>query len=220
MTSASSSPIPLHSGRALRIVLVLAAAVLLAAIVFFLFVGRWLVVEDPLEKAQAIAVLSGSMPLRATEAAKLFREGYAPEIWLTRSTQPGATLEAMGIRYVGEDFYNFRVLMHEGVPADAIRVLEPPIVNTGDEISAISAALVEEKGSTVIVVTTKVHTRRVHTLWRRLAAGRGRILVRAASDDPFEPSHWWSNTRDALDVVRELLGLMNAWAGMPVHSPK
>ena len=107
--------------------------------------GRWLVVEDPLEKAQAIAVLSGRMPLRAMEAAKLYREGYAPEVWLTRSTEPGATLDAMGIPYVGEDFYNSRVLMHEGVPADAIRVLQPPIVNTADEIAAVSAALEEEK---------------------------------------------------------------------------
>lgn len=219
MTSESNIVLPSRlSRRAFRTLLVLVVAVLLAGIAFVLLVGRWLVVEDPLEKAQAIAVLSGSMPLRAMEAAKLYRQGYAPEIWLTRSTEPGATLEAMGIQYVGEDFYNRRILMHEGVPVDAIRVLEPPIVNTADEINAISTALVEEKAGVVIIVTTKVHTRRVRTLWRRLAAGRGRAIVRAASDDPFEPARWWRNTRDALDVVRELLGLLNAWAGMPIHS--
>lgn len=221
MTEESSSALPPRRGRlAFRIVLVLAAVILLAGVVFLFFAGRWLVVEDPLEKAQAIAVLSGNMPLRAVEAAKLYREGYAPEIWLTRSTEPGATLEAMGIQYVGEEFYNLRVLMHEGVPADAIRVLEPPIVNTSDEVNAISAALVEEKGSTVIIVTTKAHTRRVRTLWNRLAPGRGRMIVRAASDDPFQPARWWSNTRDALDVVRELLGLLNAWTGMRVRPAK
>ena len=206
--------------RALSIVLGLAAALLSAATLFFLGVGRWLVVEDPLEKAQAIAVLSGSMPLRAIEAAKLYRQGYAPEIWLTRSTAPGASLEAMGIPYVGEDFYNRRVLMHEGVPADAIRVLEPPIANTADEINTISTALVEERASAVIIVTTKAHTRRVRTLWHRLAAGRGRALVRAASEDPFEPARWWRNSRDALDVVREILGLLNTWAGLPLHPAK
>ena len=82
-------------------------------------------------------------------------------MWLTHSTEPGATLEAMRIAYVGEDFYNARVLMHEGVPAEAIHVLDAPIINTADEIVAVSAALEDVKGRTVIIVTSKVHTRRV-----------------------------------------------------------
>lgn len=110
-----------------------------------------------------------------------------------------------------------QVLMHEGVPAAAIRVLQPPIIDTADEIAAISTAMAEEKLSTVIIVTSKVHTRRVRILWHHLAAGRGRAIIRAASDDPFEPGHWWRTTGDALDVVREFLGVLNAWAGMPLH---
>jgi uncharacterized SAM-binding protein YcdF (DUF218 family) len=157
------------------------------------------------------------MPLRAIEAARLFREGYAPEIWLTHSAQPGETLRAMDIAYVGEDFYNGRILIHEGVPADAIHVLERPIENTADEMSAISAALAREKNQTVIIVTTKAHTRRVHFLWRRLSGGRGRAIVRAATEDPFDPDQWWRNTTDALDVVREVLGLLNAWVGLPLR---
>jgi uncharacterized SAM-binding protein YcdF (DUF218 family) len=183
----------------------------------FFGVGRWLVVEDRLAKARAIVVLSGAMPLRAIEAAKLYREGYAPEIWLTHSTEPGAILVEMGIPFSGEDHYNARVLIHEGVPPEAIHVLEPPIVNTADEIKAAAAALTREKDDIVIFVTTKVHTRRVGLLWRRLAPGQSRAIVRAAGGDPFDPWHWWRSTSDALDVVREVLGLLNAWAGLPLH---
>ena len=200
-----------------RVVLGLAGILLLGGVVILLGVGRWLVAEDPLEKAQAIVVLSGRMPLRALEAAKLYREGYAPKVWVTHSSEPGATLEAMQIAYFGEDFYNLRVLVHEGVPADTIRVLDPPILNTADEIAAVSAALEEEKGGTVIIVTNKVHTRRVRILWNRLAAGRGQAVIRAASDDPFDPRRWWRTTGDALDVVREFLGILNAWAGLPLR---
>jgi hypothetical protein len=214
----SSETTTLRHRRSRGIALGLAGIVLLGAVVFLVCIGRWLVVEDPLEKAQAIVVLSGRMPLRAMEAAKLYRAGYAPSIWLTHSTEPGATLAAMGISYAGEDFYNLRVLMHEGVPADAVRVLEPAIINTADELAAVSAALEAGKGTTVIIVTSKVHTRRVRILWNRLAAGRGRALIRAASDDPFEPRRWWRTTGDALDVVRESLGILNAWAGMPLRS--
>jgi DUF218 domain-containing protein len=211
---------PQRYRRMRRVVLGLAGILLVGGAVVLLGVGRWLVVEDPLEKAQAIVVLSGRMPLRALEAAKLYREGYAPRVWVTHSSEPGATLEGMQIPYLGEDFYNLRVLVREGVPADTIRVLEPPILNTADEIRAVSAALKEEKGGTVIIVTSKVHTRRVRILWHRIVAGRGQAIVRAASGDPFEPRRWWRTTSDALDVVRELLGILNAWAGLPLRPTK
>jgi hypothetical protein len=218
MTPESSSEIAiLRHQRNRRIVLLLAGMVFLGAVVVLLCIGRWLVVEDPLEKSQAIVVLSGRMPLRTMEAAKLYREGYAPKVWLTHSTEPGATLEGMGILYHGEDFYASQVLMHEGVAEGDIRLLEPPIINTADELAATCAALEAGKGMTVIIVTSKVHTRRVRILWNRLAAGRGRAIIRAASDDPFEPRRWWRTTSDALDVVREFLGILNAWAGMPLR---
>src|SRR5271167_66769 len=163
-------------GRRGPIVVGLVSVALLGALSFLLFVGRWLVVEDPLEKAQAIVVLSGRMPMRAMEAAKLYREGFAPKVWLTHSTEPGAMLKAMGVSYVGEDVYDMQVLVHEGVPADAIRLLEPPIINTADELSTVSGALEAGKGTNVIIVTTKVHTRRVRILWNRIAASRGRAI--------------------------------------------
>jgi uncharacterized SAM-binding protein YcdF (DUF218 family) len=187
------------------------------ALVAFFGVGRWLVLEDPLGNARAIAVLSGRMPVRAFEAAKLYRQGYAPEVWLTRSAEPGAALQEMGIPYEGEEFYSARVLIHEGVPAAAIHVLQPAIVNTADEVQVISAALDREKDRSVILVTSKPHTRRARLLWRKLAPKRCRAIVRAVSDDPSDPAHWWRSSGDALDVVREVLGLLNAWAGLPLR---
>jgi uncharacterized SAM-binding protein YcdF (DUF218 family) len=205
-----------HLARA--ILLTLVVGLIVFAAIIFLGVGRWLVVEDPLDKAQAIAVLSGRIPMRAEEAARLYNAAYAPQIWLTHASEPAASLQEMHIAYLGEDFFNSRVLMHEGVPSRAIRVLEPPIDNTADEVRAIVAELELEKGAAVIIVTTKAHTRRVRTLWRELAGGKGKAIVRAASTDPFAPDHWWRATGDALEVVREVLGLLNAWAGLPLHA--
>ena len=209
--------VPKKRRHLFRLLLVVGCGGVFFGLVFFFYVGRWLVVEDPLVKARAIAVLSGRMPLRAIEAAKLYREGYAPEIWLTHSIEPRATLQEMGILFEGEDYYNARVLMHEGVPLKAIRILEPAIVNTSDEIQVIAFALEREQDHAVILVTTKAHTRRVGLLWRRLAQNHGQAIVRAASLDAFDPRHWWRNTNDALDVVREVLGIANAWAGLPLH---
>ena len=216
---ANAGKVSLRRGGVLALIATVGCGLILG-ILLFLGVGRWLVVEDPLVKARAIAVLSGAMPIRAIEAAKLYREGYAPEIWLTHPAEPAATLGEMGIPYAGEDDYNARVLVHEGVPASAIRVIEPPIVNTADEIAALAGALESEKDRSIIIVTSKVHTRRVRLLWQRLGSGRGRARVRAASADSCDPRHWWRTSNDALDVVREVLGLMNTWAGLPLHPAK
>jgi uncharacterized SAM-binding protein YcdF (DUF218 family) len=193
------------------------AGLIICCLTIFLGVGRWLVIEDPLDKAQAIAVLSGRIPIRAKEAARLYNAGYAPQIWLTRPNEPAASLQEMHIAYVGEDFFNTRVLMHEGVPSNAIRILDKPIDNTADEIGVISSEMDRIKGATVIVVTTKAHTRRVRTLWKKLSGGRVRAIIRATPDDPFTPGHWWRTTRDSLDVVREVLGMLNLWAGLPLR---
>jgi uncharacterized SAM-binding protein YcdF (DUF218 family) len=217
MDSSTDAPRARKRHFARAVLAALAVGLIVFASIIFFGVGRWLVVEDPLDKAQAIVVLSGRIPMRAQEAARLYNAGYAPQVWLTRANEPAATLQEMHIAYIGEDFFNSRVLMHEGVPSNAIRVLEPPIDNTADELRAIAAELEREKGDIVIIVTTKAHTRRVRTLWKRLSGGRERAIVRAAPSDPFAPDHWWRSTGDALDVVREILGLLNAWAGLPLQ---
>ena len=205
---------------ALLLISVLAFLSLLAAAGALLRAGRWLVVQDPLQKADVIAVLSGRMPLRAEEAAALYRAGWAPQVWVTRPSGPGRELELMSIDFVGEEFYSVRVLLRLGVPADAIRVLPAEAVNTAVEMDLLAQQLQESGGHSLIVVTSKAHTRRVRTLWHRRAKPGQSMFLHPASDDPFDPAHWWRNTGDALEVVRELLGLANAWAGLPVHAQR
>lgn len=209
--------LPTEPARKLRLWPVLAVCLISACLFAFFHVGRWLILEDPLQNAAAIAVLSGRMPGRALEAAKVYKQGYAPQVWLTHSTEPGATLAKLSVPYQGEDAYDKLILIHEGVPESAIRVLEPPIVNTADEMATIGQALSGANPRRVILVTSKVHTRRTQTLWRHLSAANGDAIVHGVSDDPFDAEHWWRNTSDALDVVREVLGLCNAWVGLPLR---
>jgi uncharacterized SAM-binding protein YcdF (DUF218 family) len=183
----------------------------------FLHVGQWLVVQDPLQRASAIAVLSGRMPDRALEAARVYKQGYANRVWLTHSKEPGATMAKLSVPYVGEEEYNRIILIHEGVPETAIQVLDPPIINTADEMRTIGQALRTEQLRIVILITSPVHTRRTKTLWNRISGKDGTAVLHAVSDDSYDAAHWWRTTRDALDVVREVLGLANAWAGLPLQ---
>jgi uncharacterized SAM-binding protein YcdF (DUF218 family) len=198
----------------IAIVVLLALAAVAA---LFLSVGRWLVVEDPLEKAGAIIVLSGRVPMRALEAARLYQLGWAPQVWLTHPNEPTASLAALDIDDPGEDALSARVLQHGAVPPADIRTLAPAIANTVDEVRAIAAEADKQNAAVIIVVTTKAHTRRVHALWKKYANSRARIVVRTPADDPFDPVRWWHSTTDVLDVVREVLGMFNVWFGLPLR---
>ncbi len=186
-------------------------------VLVFRGVGRWLVREDALRPADVIAVLSGAMPERAEEAARIFRLGYAHEIWITHPANPSQALAALGIHFVGEDDYSREVLVREGVPASDIAILPGTIVDTEQEIGEIVRQMRRNGLTTAIIVTSPPHTRRVRALWRDLAPRNLHVIVRAAYEDPYDANHWWRNTRDALAVTRETLGLLNAWAHLPVR---
>lgn len=206
------------SGRAIGW-LALLGLILIASTWGLMSIGRWLVVADPLEPARAIVVFSGHLPFRAMEAAEIYRQGFAPEVWLTRPLLPQEekALARLGVTVIGEATYNERVLQILGVPAHAIRTLKKPILNTEQEVLLIARALDEAGGKKVILVTSKSHTRRVKAIWSALVGDEPAGIVRYASEDPFEPRRWWRNTRDALSVVRETLGLLNAWVGFPLR---
>ena len=190
--------------------------ILIAAVFAFRGAGRWLNREDPLSHADVIFVLSGGLPERAQEAAKVFALGYAPEVWFSRPDSPADKLAKLGIQFAGEEEYNRQILVHEGVPETAIHVLPGPVVNTEEELLEAGRELRRGRKTTVILVTSPQHTRRVWTLWQKLVGSDPKATVHAAHGDPFDPDHWWRNTRDVLSVVRETLGLLNAWAGLPV----
>ena len=195
---------------------VLVLLILIAAAIVFRGAGRWLNREDPLAHADVIFILGGAMPERAMEGAKVFSMGYAPEVWLSRPDGPADELAKLGIHFAGEEDYNRQILIHEGVPEAAIHILPEPVVNTEEEVQEVGSEMRRSGKKTIILVTSPQHTRRVWTLWQHLIGSDPKAIVHSAREDPFDADHWWRNTRDVLSVVRETLGLVNAWAGLPV----
>jgi uncharacterized SAM-binding protein YcdF (DUF218 family) len=209
-------PIRRHRYRPFLLAMILGIAALSAAsVVVFRQAGAWLIVQDPLAPAHAIVVLSGSMPSRAREAARIYQQNFSAQVWISPGLPPARELEALGIAYVGESFYNHRVLMALGVPSNAIRILATPAANTEEEVKEIARECRQEGAHNVILVTSKAHTRRVRFIWQHLVGNDPELIVRYASGDPFDAAHWWRTTSDALVVVRELLGLANAALGFP-----
>jgi uncharacterized SAM-binding protein YcdF (DUF218 family) len=188
-----------------------------SALVLIRSMGSWLVRQDTLSSADAIVVLSGSMPFRAEEAAKVFAEGGAGEIWVSQPESPATELQKMGIHFIGEEEYNREILIKRGVPEASIHIFPNPVVNTEQEVGEIASEMKRSGVTKVIIVTSAPHTRRVKALWNRLVGAKPEAIVRAAFEDPYDANHWWRNTHDALTVIREILGLLNVWAGLPVR---
>lgn len=181
-----------------------------------------LIVQDPLEPAAVIVVLGGHFPIRALEAAELYRAGWAPRVVVTKGPPSDAAddLLELGIEPPAEWRLNRQVLQRMGVPPAAVVVTEAGVSGTLEELRSVFRSIRPGR-SPAILVTSKVHTRRVRLTWSYVTEGRSRPIVRAARRDPFDLARWWSQRRFALAVVREYLGLLNYLAGFPVeaHSP-
>lgn len=220
MESSTGTDRPSHTPR-LRVLLaifgILTLLLTTTGFVVLFGLGKWLDREDPLQPATAIVVLSGSWPTRALEAAALYHEGYAKEIWLTRPEAHDEALKQIGLNYPSEDEFNIRVLRRAGVPAKAIRVFDKPIVNTEEELDEVSAALAAKGGKEIILVTNKAHTRRVHILWTKYYRSRGGAMVHGLPDDDYVADGWWRDPGTMTQVTHEVLGIVNAWGGLPVR---
>jgi uncharacterized SAM-binding protein YcdF (DUF218 family) len=210
---------PARRRRSRRLIVLSALFVLAASACLFVLMhlGEWLLIDEPLRPAQAIAVLGGGQAWRSIEAASLYRAGWAPEIWLTRGTPDERDRELAGIGFPtdSESDFSRQVLLKLGIPDSAIRDIPEEVDNTVAEVRAIAAFARPGSALPVIIVTSKVHTRRVRVIWNAVVSGHTAI-VRNKPSDPFEPARWWHTTTDALSAFREAFGILNVWAGFPI----
>ena len=139
----------------------------------------------PLEPARAVVVLGGGAPLRAMEAAKLYNQGWAHEVWLTPTSlfSEDSGLAQPGIERTPEHVYSRMVLERLGVPGTAIRVLSGTNYITADEVRTVARELTRYGGDRVILVTSSYHTRRVKILWHALVGKYPEAVVRYTPDD-------------------------------------
>lgn len=177
--------------------------------------GSYLVMEESLQKVPVIVVLAGEAPFRAMEAAELYKDGWATKIILTRGKRDQAyyALESLGIKFTD---YNREILLRLGIPGDAVVLLDEEVENTVQELSAVIRLLRANGWKHVIVVTSKTHSRRSAVIWNHLSQGNPKAIVRWAKRDPFVVDNWWKKRGYAFVVLREYLGLMNLWLGLPM----
>ena len=178
--------------------------------------GAWLVVEDPLQKADAIIVLGGTMFERPLEAVDLHKAGWAPQIYLFRQIADfGETqLIARGVPYLREIDIQVDVLRRLGVEPQAIHVLNEA-GSTAEEATQVFVLASREKFARLIIVTSKQHTRRARLVMARRLDDLGvQLITRASRYDQSDVDRWWENRSTLRFTLVETQRLLGYWIGV------
>jgi len=191
------------------------AALVLAAVAGLPALGRWLVVADPLQASDAIIVLDGATPVRELEAAALYHRRLAPRIVVPRARDPYAGVRALAGEPSPQE-RSVRVLLHVGVPRQALDTLEREVENTAQELDADAAHGLARGYRRVILVTSPAHTRRVRIIWNRRHQATLPALVHPAPHAAFDPGRWWRSRRGAEEALHEVAGIAHFLAGSPL----
>jgi len=165
------------------------------------FAAESWIIEDPLDKADALIVLGDDnfYADRATRGAQLFREGKAPVIVASgRRLRPNA-----GIAELME-----HDLVERGVPRDKIVRFAHDADSTLEEAQALAKLAKERKWRSVIVVTSNFHTRRARYIFQRVFPQGTEVRIASARDGDFDPEHWWEKRKSIKELTREFAGMV------------
>ncbi len=197
-----------HGGIFFKLILLLALfalgfAIYLARHPILRAMGNSWVVEEQLEPADAIILLSDDnfSADRAARAAELYRAGWAPRV-----VASGRKLRS----YAGLAELMQRDLVERGVPADAVVRFPHQADNTFAEAQVLRPFVVEHGWRRILVVTSNYHTRRARYIFRHVMPESVRMRIAGARDSEFDPGHWWQARQGLKLFGRETLGM--CWA--------
>jgi uncharacterized SAM-binding protein YcdF (DUF218 family) len=189
----------------------LCGAVYLARRPLLRFAGESWIVDETLDHADAIIVLSDDnfYADRVTRAAELMREGQAPVVVASgRRLRP----------YAGIAELMQHDLIERGVPKEKIIAFPQDADNTRQEAEALRNLVLEKKWTRVLIVTSNYHTRRARYIFRHVFPQGVELAVVSARDGDFDPEQWWTKRKSFKELTRELAGMLVAMWELR-HSP-
>ena len=162
------------------------------------WIGEFLVVADPLQKADALFLLAGDEDPRLAYGAQLLEQGYAG--WFILTDMHLRSVDTQGV-------YSTRVklkAMELGVPAVRILIIPGQVSTTYEEVARLKEFSVAQGFHSLIVVTSPYHTRRARWLLRQVFRGSGvTVLVRPVPNHSYRAEAWWRSPEDREQTTLE-----------------
>jgi uncharacterized SAM-binding protein YcdF (DUF218 family) len=200
---------PSQRGGIVSSLIALVAAIFLLAVLYlarhpiFRLVGEGWVVEDTLDRSDAIFVLSDDnfYADRATRASQVYRQGLAPIVVASgRRLRPYAGVAEL----IEHD------LIERGVPKDKILRVAHDADNTREEAITLAQVAKQKKWRSIIVVTSNFHTRRARYIFSHVFPKDTKVRITGARDGDFDPERWWEKRISVKDLSREIAGMIVA----------
>lgn len=189
----------------------------LAWILIAWIAAEMLIVEKPLDKADAILVLSGSSVYveRARKAAELYRQEIAPRILLT---DDGSRAGWSRVERENSPFVELarKELIKHGVSPEAIEILPEQVDGTKSEAEALQKKFRESGLKSVLLVTSAYHTRRaLWTFGKTFADNNLNTEIGIESAPPGNqtpsPLFWWLSVKGWKFVAGEYVKGLYYW---------
>ncbi len=175
--------------------------------------GRVIVVDESPGHADAVVVLNTGVEYypRLTQAADLYRRGLAAHVVINgnRKTDTLRNLERQGFQTCCPWYADsISILAMFGVPeANIIRISIEDAYDTVSEAAAVGQELLKRQWTSVLITTSKYHTRRARFIWQKMYKDQLVIYMVASQNDPYDPNNWWKDGRQ----IRWLLAEYGAW---------
>jgi len=187
---------------------------LIALVIVFPRLGKWLVAEDETVKSDIIVVLMGSVPDRILEAVDLYHDGFADQIAMINSHMVGYDiLLSRGVKIPGNAQLSQSVANSLGIQDEDILILDGDAKCTQDEAIIVKDYLRDKENiDSIILVTSKYHSTRAKKIFVKALKGLNRDIIVTSSPskyDTYNSEQWWRNREDVKNVIIEYLKLFN-----------
>ena len=196
----------------------LALFILLIILCLFLFrnrylpyAGNFLVVEDSLEKADAIFVFGGSIPNRIIEAVDIYNQGFAPLIIISKYPKPEGYkyLEQRNISFPEGHNINRSIALSLGIPENSILITNYRAASTLEELILLKNFCLEKNIKKIILVSTKSHTKRISKIFSDIAGDKIKGILRYTGYDSYNPDRWWKDRHSLRQTMFEYQKLLH-----------
>jgi len=177
------------------------------------WIGKVIVLDEEPVCSDVVVVLNTGLEYypRLIQAAKLYGRGFSEKIVINgnRKSRALRELEEKGFQSCCS-WYEDRVRILEllGVPREHIVTISAEdVYDTVSEAKAVGSALKKAGVSSIIITTSKFHSRRACHIWRSIFQNQFIIRSVAAETDPYSPRCWWKSGRQ----IRWVLAEYGAW---------
>jgi len=174
-------------------------------------IGYFLIYEQKPQKADLIVVLNGRDTERSLATVDLYNQGYSNLIVMSIGyKQPGSDefWKRVGGNFNGKVFFQ-RAIEAMGIPEESFRFIRNGVSSTYDEALATREFLKKNGYKSILIVTSKWHSRRAYLTFKSVIKDDGiKVWIYPSKYDTFDPNAWWKKETDAELVFYEYVRLI------------